>query len=216
MPPEHTSDTTTDTAAATTPSDTSHDDAAPATRSALWRWGRVALLALMLITAYVLASSSGLLKSLSTESVRQWVSQAGWWGLPLYFGVYTAGYLLQVPGLVFIAAAVVAFGRFEGALLGWLGTMMAVAVSFWVVRLIGGRPFDGVQSPRMKRLLAQLDQRPVRATALLRLFFFAAPPVTYALALSGMRFRDYMIGSVIGLTPTLAVLIFFFDAIFNG
>ena len=69
---------------------------------------------------------------------------------------------------------------------------------------------------RMKKLLAQLDRQPVRATALLRLFFFAAPPVTYALALSGMRFRDYMAGSVLGLTPTLIGLIFFFDAIFNG
>lgn len=209
MSPEHAPDPT----PATSQPDPPDTDTAP--RSALWRWGRVALLAAMLITAYVAASSAGILDTLSTERVRQWVSQAGWWGLPLYFGVYTAGYLLQVPGLVFIAAAVVAFGRLEGALLGWLGTMIAVAVSFWVVRLIGGRPLEGVQRPRVKQLLARLDQQPVRVTAMLRLLFFAAPPVTYALALSGMRFRDYMMGSVVGLTPTLIVLIFFFDAIFN-
>ena len=40
----------------------------------------------------------------------------------------------------------------------------------------------------------------------IRLFLWAIPPVNYTLAMSGVRFRDYMLAAIIGMTPPFIVI----------
>lgn len=47
--------------------------------------------------------------------------------------------------------------------------------------------------------------------AVLRLVFQTAPALNYTLALSGISFREYMIGSLIGLPLPIFIYILFFD-----
>ena len=58
----------------------------------------------------------------------------------------------------------------------------------------------------MRKILDRLDERPILTVVILRLIFVMSPPVNYALALSSLRFRDYLIGSLIGLPVPLIVL----------
>jgi uncharacterized membrane protein YdjX (TVP38/TMEM64 family) len=47
--------------------------------------------------------------------------------------------------------------------------------------------------------------------AILRLILWMAPPLNYALAMSAVRFRDYVIGSALGLLIPIALASLFFD-----
>jgi len=49
----------------------------------------------------------------------------------------------------------------------------------------------------------------------LRLVFWLAPPVNYALALSKVRLRDFILGSVLGLLVPIGIATFFFDWLFG-
>ena len=115
-----------------------------------------------------------------------------------------------MPGLVFVGAAILAYGQFYGGLAGYLGAVVSVSVSFWVVRLVGGQPLAEVKRPFLKRWLDRLDARPVRSVFVLRLLLWMAPPLNYALAMSSVRYRDYLIGSAMGLVIpiTLVSLLF--------
>jgi uncharacterized membrane protein YdjX (TVP38/TMEM64 family) len=104
-----------------------------------------------------------------------------------------------VPGLVFVAAAVLVWGRIAGAALAYGGALVAVSFSFAVVRAIGGQPLGELKQKWVRATLAQLDKRPIRTVALLRLVLWIAPALNYALALSPIRYREYVIGSAIGL-----------------
>ena len=119
------------------------------------------------------------------------------------------------PGAVFVAAAAVAYGPSGGGVLAFAGAVAAVSVSFVVVRTIGGKPLAVVRSSRARQILSQLDRRPVRTVFLLRLLFWMAPPINYALALSGVRFRSYLIGTALGLPAPIAGIVLLSDRLLN-
>ncbi len=63
------------------------------------------------------------------------------------------------------------------------------------------------------RIFRQLDARPVASVALLRVFFQTVPALNYTLALSGIRFRHYMIGTLLGLPLPITLYCVFFDTL---
>ena len=62
-----------------------------------------------------------------------------------------------------------------------------------------------------RRLFAGLDAHPVGSIALLRILMQTAPALNYALALSGIRFRNYMVDTLLGLPLPIALYCYFFD-----
>ncbi len=70
---------------------------------------------------------------------------------------------------------------------------------------------SSIERPIFRRILDRLVTQPIRTVALLRLIFWMAPPLNYALAMSNVRYRDYLVGSAIGLTVPIAGVSLFFD-----
>ena len=97
----------------------------------------------------------------------------------------------------------------SGALLAWVGALVSLTVTFVVARSVGGHALAEVESPRLQRLLAQVDRHPLRTVFILRVLFTTSPVVNYALALCRLRYRDYMLGSALALGPfvVLAALV---------
>jgi uncharacterized membrane protein YdjX (TVP38/TMEM64 family) len=176
------------------------------------RLGAVAVLAVAL---FVAGRLTGLTELLSAARIRAALGAAGAWGPPLLVAAFCAGELAHVPGAVFIAAAVVCYGRIGGGALGLIGALASLSVTFAVVRAVGGKPLAGVRWAFVRRMLAHLDARPVRTIALLRLVLWMAPHLNYALALSGVRFRSYLAGSALGLAVPIALLDLLCDRLFN-
>jgi uncharacterized membrane protein YdjX (TVP38/TMEM64 family) len=87
-----------------------------------------------------------------------------------------------------------------------------VCFSFAIVRLVGGKALGELENPWVKKVMAKLDERPITTIALLRVVLIMSPQLNYALALTNVRFRDYLIGSVIGLVPPILAFVVFFDA----
>src|SRR5437763_259960 len=89
----------------------------------------------------------------------------------------------------------------------------AACVTFIVVRSVGGKAPAKVSRPRVEKLLAAVDRRPIRTVFLLRLFFWLSPWINPALALSRLRFRDFAIGSAAGLLLPVGVVALFLDRV---
>jgi uncharacterized membrane protein YdjX (TVP38/TMEM64 family) len=174
-------------------------------------WTRLAVLVLVLVLSAVVAHYAGVTEYLSRDRIRALISGLGPMGAFAFIGLFVLGELAHVPGFVFIGAAILAYGRLEGGVLGYVGALAAVAVAFLVVRGIGGQALSSIRRPIVVRLLAHVDDRPVLAVAGLRSVLWMTPALTYALALTRVRFRDYMIGSALGLAVPIALMSWFFD-----
>ncbi len=164
---------------------------------------------------WLVADAYGLREALSPDGIRELAVGAGCMGVLAYLGAFSLGSLIQVPGAAFLVGARVAYGPGMGFLWAYLGALAAITLSFVVVRAVGGKALDEIRWEPMRRVLAKLDERPVRTVVALRTFLMLSPPLNYALAMSRVRFRDYFVGSAIGLAAPVAIWVFLSDVVLS-
>jgi len=165
---------------------------------------RVAILVAIVIGLAAAAHFSGLADSLTRERVQSIASSWGALGVLAYVAIFAVGEILQLPGAIFVIAAVAAYGPWLGTLVAYVGMNVASISVFLFVRLVAGRALTEIAHPRVKQLIGHVDAAPIRTAFVARGILFVLPGIGYALALSSIRFRDYVIGSAIGLViPSL-------------
>ena len=171
------------------------------------------LLFVLLFLAVLLAifELSGLRSHFSLAYLRQILTDNPLNGLLVFILVFALGNLVQIPGWIFLAAAVLALGRTWGGLATYVAAVLSCSVTFFSIRLVGGSALRNLNSQFATRLLSQLDAHPIRNIVLLRMLFQTVPVLNYALAMSGVRFRDYLIGTLLGLPLPIAIYCLFFD-----
>ncbi len=153
----------------------------------------------------------GLRESLKPEAVRAILQEHPLGGLLSFVLLFALGNLAQIPGWIFLAAAVLALGRTWGGAATYVAATISCVFSFVTIRLIGGDALRRLDSALARRIFARLDARPVRSVLLLRLMFQTVPALNYALALSGVRFRHHLLGTLLGLPLPIAMYCLFFD-----
>jgi uncharacterized membrane protein YdjX (TVP38/TMEM64 family) len=165
----------------------------------------------VLASLFALGHYYNLSERIDIETIRGLIAEAGVWGWLLYVGIFAAGEFVHVPGLVFVAAGILVWGKTTGFALAYIAAVVSVCFSFVVVRQIGGVPLRHAQNPRIRKALIHLERHPVRTVAILRLVFMMAAVLNYALALTPVRLRDYFLGSAIGLLLPVALAALLFD-----
>lgn len=175
------------------------------------KWLRLVGLTLVIVGFVVLAKILGWDAYFDQKKLRGLIEAAGPWGFPVYVSIFSFGELAHVPGMVFVAAGVYAYGKLLGGFLAYIGAVTAVTVSFLVVRSVGGSALAEIKYEFVKKLLAKLDERPITVVIFLRIFLWLAPAVNYVLGLSKIRLRDFVIGSAIGLILPIALAVLAFD-----
>jgi uncharacterized membrane protein YdjX (TVP38/TMEM64 family) len=116
---------------------------------------------------------------------------------------------------VFVAGGILAYGRAIGFAVSLAAAVCSVGASFLIVRAVGGKALAEIERPFVKRMMAKLDERPILTVLILRSIFWLSPPLNYGLALSNMRFRDYLIGSALGLIVPVLGASFVFEWLFS-
>jgi uncharacterized membrane protein YdjX (TVP38/TMEM64 family) len=127
-----------------------------------------------------------------------------------YLGIYVAGTVALVPGAVLAMVAGALFGVVHGFGIAFTGALLGSSAAFLLarhgarggtVRWIERRAAHHQVYARMARVDRSLGRRGLALVFLLRLSpFVPYNMLNYALGLTGVRFRDYILGSV-GMLP---------------
>lgn len=176
-------------------------------------WRRLALVLALLVLLWAVFHFTGLRERINPQALREGFAAHRLWGFVGFTALFALGNLVQLPGWIFLASAVLALGPLWGGLATFSAALVSCAATFFLVRAFGADALRELPGPLARHLFARLDAHPVRSVALLRLVFQTVPPLNYALALSGLRFRDYLLGTLIGLPGPLFVYATFFDTI---
>ena len=182
----------------------------------IYRYRRLLGVVLFLGVLLIVFEASGLRDHFNLPFIRDMIARHPLGGLLLFVLLFALGNLIQIPGWVFLAAAVLALGRMWGGVATYVAAVTSCALTFVTIRVIGGDALRLIRNRVAVRILRELDTHPVGSVALLRLLFQTAPPLNYALALSGIRFRAYLIGTLIGLPLPIAAYCIFFDLLATG
>jgi phospholipase D1/2 len=134
------------------------------------------------------------------------------WRVPLVLIVFVLASVVSVPILALIGATVVTLGPVLGFVCSAVGTMLAAGATFGVGRLIGRKPLQRWLGKRLETLEQRIAKRGVIAIALIRKVPIA--PFTFVnmgLGALGIRFRDFIVGTGLGMLPGIAAFAFVSD-----
>ena len=148
---------------------------------------------------------SALSEYFSLEGLHKLILDAGVYGVVLFILLYAVGILMNVPGVLYLFIGFMVYGGLYGFLVVYLASFVAVMVHFLFVRFMAGEALSEVKHPFVKKQLAKLETSPISTILVLRVIFYVSPPVNYALALSPLRIRDFVIGSLLSLPVSISV-----------
>ena len=134
--------------------------------------------------------------------MRMRIDAAGVWGPALFFGLYALLALIPCPKALLTAAGGALFGLWAGAGLALAGALVGATGAFWIGRWLGRDAVDRLVGGRLARVDAVLGDHGLAAVLVVRLIplvpFIA---INYSSGLTGVRFRHYAWGSLLGMVP---------------
>ena len=166
----------------------------------------IALSLLMLALGYGI-SVSGLSEHFTLSQLQAQFVTHPLQGSLLFILLFILGNIAHVPGLVFLTAAVLALGPWRGGMLTYVAAFCSCCCTFALARLIGADALRQLPGRYLARVLNHIDEHPLRSVLLLRLMAQTQPMLNYALALTGLRFRPYAIGTALGLPLPITVYV---------
>jgi uncharacterized membrane protein YdjX (TVP38/TMEM64 family) len=137
-------------------------------------------------------------------AVAHWLREQRWLGVLAFAGVYLVATLVLFPHVALTIAAGFAYGALAGAALAVAASFVSAIAAFALGRtVLGGMVERYFQADHRA---AELD-RAARARGLWVVMLVRLAPllpfaaINYLFAMTGIRWRDYVIGSAIGMTP---------------
>lgn len=133
-------------------------------------------------------------------------------GAAVVLATFVFGSQLLVPVTLMIALTAAIAGPLLGFTYAMAGACAAGSVTFLIGRVLGRRRVRHVAGRRLASLSVRLGQHGVVAMALIRLLPIAPFSLVNLVAgVSEIRLRDFILGSVIGLAPGVALMTLFGD-----
>jgi uncharacterized membrane protein YdjX (TVP38/TMEM64 family) len=175
------------------------------------RYKRLLAVAAFLGLLFVVFQLSGLRDNFSLAYLHQKFLDNEASGLLIFIVLFALGNLIQIPGWIFLAASVLALGPVWGGVATYIAAVISCVFTFWVIRLVGGDALRQLNGKWATRVLARLDARPITSIVILRILLQTVPALNYALAMSGVKFRSYLIGTLLGLPLPIVLYCVFFE-----
>ncbi|MGH8068661.1 MAG: TVP38/TMEM64 family protein [Candidatus Entotheonellia bacterium] len=172
--------------------------------------GIVALLVAVVIMGLIVQ------RNIDVDALR--VAIEGWGVLaPLIFMALLAFrnllFLPVVPYLFLIGLGALSFGNLYGALYFWLGTTAGACVAFFVARYCVGEFAARLKRGRLRTLDQLVSTNGFLAILGLRLVLFSNIWLNYGSGMTSMTLKDFVLGTLIGLTPRTFTLAYIFEGV---
>jgi uncharacterized membrane protein YdjX (TVP38/TMEM64 family) len=136
------------------------------------------------------------------------VQSAGPLGPVLFIFIYALG-VLFLPATPFTIAGAVIFGKFHGMLYNLSADILGASISFYLGRYFLHGIARGFLETRMPWLDRKAAEEGFSVIFYLRIFWFPFIVLNYAAGATRIRFRDYLLGTVLGILPAVLLFTYF-------
>lgn len=180
------------------------DKSAPPRKKKAWKdLLRLAMVALFFIAAGLLLNNDAVQSQLfDIDIMRDEMRDRGLQGLLLFMGAGALINAVGIPRLWICAVAGSLFGAVDGTLIGLGTTLVGASLNFLMGRSMLRGPIKRHMPQRLRRWYKAFNNNGFRAILYMRLFPGANATLTSLLGgASHMRYRDYILASVIGFLP---------------
>ncbi|MGH7662912.1 MAG: TVP38/TMEM64 family protein [Gemmatimonadaceae bacterium] len=136
---------------------------------------------------------------------------------PLFVLAYAVTTTFGIPATLLTLAGGAIFGVVLGSALNWLGAMVGATGAYFLARALGRDALTSIVGRRASRLDELVSDHGF--LTLLRLRLIPVVPfnaLNFGAGIAGMKLRDYLLATGIGILPGTIVYTYFADALLSG
>jgi len=123
---------------------------------------------------------------------------------------YVIAGMAMIPVMLLIAVTGIVFGPFYGSLYALGGTMLSAAAAYGLGHWLGRDTVRRLLGPRINNLSRRIGKRGILAMVVVRMLPVAPFTVVNVVAgASHIGFRDYLVGTLIGMLPGITITVTF-------
>ena len=140
----------------------------------------------------------------SAERLGAMLDGMGIWAPVVFILMYAVGMLIGLPGTLFTVAGGLIFGKWFGTLYNVIGAAIGASGAFWIARLLGSEALTNKFSGQkwFEKLNAGLEENGFYYMLFIRLVpLFPFNGINFGSGLTKISFRDYFIGTAVGIIP---------------
>lgn len=167
------------------------------------------LFLLFIAVAIFVARFTGVKDYLTADALGRFLKAVGIWAPLIYILVYAAGVCLFLPGTLLTALGAAIFGPYKGFAYVWIGAMAGAGVAFLIGRTLGREFAASLIGDRLKKYDDAIERNGFATVLYLRLVYFPFTPMNFGMGLTKVRFRDYLIGTGLGIIVGTFIFTFF-------
>lgn len=129
------------------------------------------------------------------------------WAPVAVLAAFVIGGFVVFPVTILIALTAITFGPWHGFAYAVAGSLLSAGLTYQAGRKGSRRWLRGLMGPRIEKVSRRLGKQGVLSVMILRLVPVA--PFTFVNLVAGathIRFRDFLIGTVLGMTPGIVIM----------
>ncbi|OUR98673.1 hypothetical protein A9Q84_04465 [Halobacteriovorax marinus] len=172
---------------------------------------KLAIFLVVVLSVVVTVRVSGASEFLTVEYLKLILEKNLFVAVGIFVGLFVIANLLYIPGFIFLLAPVLVLGKQKAFFLMFFTGSISCLVSYFLIGYFGKNLLRNFKNQYAQKAFDRLDKRPLQSIFILRLLMQTNPALNYSLAMSGVRFRDYMLGSLLGLPIPIAIYCLTFE-----
>jgi len=166
---------------------------------------KLVILLAILGVIYFLITQVDLMHYSDIDVVKSMINDVGIWGPIVFIGIYIIATVLFLPGAPLTIGSGLIFGTLYGGLYTVIGATIGASLAFMISRYFGEEFVERILKGKFKKIY-EYDEK-IKKNGLLVMFFLRLVPLVpfnvlnYAMGLTKMKRRDYMIATFFGIMP---------------
>ena len=170
-------------------------------------------LLIFIVAAIFLVRFTPIKNYLTAEALGRFLDGAGFWGPLIFILIYAVGVCMFLPGTLLTGLGAAIFGAYEGFVYVWFGAMAGASVAFFIGRTLGREFASSLIGDKLKKYDDGIERNGFATVLYLRLVYFPFTPMNFGMGLTKVHFRDYFIGTGLGIIVGTFIFTFFIGTI---
>jgi uncharacterized membrane protein YdjX (TVP38/TMEM64 family) len=170
---------------------------------------KAVFLLVFIVAAIIVVRFTPVKNYLSAEALGRFLETAGFWAPVVFMMIYTVGVCLFLPGTLLTGLGAAIFGAYWGFVYVWFGAMGGASAAFFIGRTLGREFASSLIGDKLKKYDDAIERNGFATVLYLRLVYFPFTPMNFGMGLTRVHFRDYFIGTGLGIMVGTFIFTFF-------
>ena len=170
---------------------------------------KAAILLVFVVAAILLVRYTPIKDYLSVEALGRFLDAVGIWAPVVFMVIYAGGVCLFLPGTLLTGLGAAIFGAYWGFVYVWFGAMAGASIAFWIGRTLGRDFASSLIGDKLKKYDDAIERNGFATVLYLRLVYFPFTPLNFGMGLTKVHFRDYFLGTGLGIIVGTFIFTFF-------